>query len=106
MKSRQFCRPQWLGVAAIIASAPLMPGPGARAVDAKPATPPAAPIQKKLTGAELYAIHCTRCHTGRTAPEFTANQWQTILTHMRVRATLPAKQAREILKYLQAEAGD
>src|SRR5215470_4324451 len=56
---------------------------------------------KKLTGAELYAIHCNRCHPERYAPERTAAQWKTILTHMRVRANLPAEQARSIMKYLQ-----
>jgi hypothetical protein len=60
---------------------------------------------KKLTGAELYAINCNRCHPERYATEFTSAQWKTILTHMRVRANLPAVQAREILKYLQEDSG-
>jgi mono/diheme cytochrome c family protein len=55
----------------------------------------------KLTGAELYAINCNRCHPERYPTEWTAAQWQTLILHMRVRANLPAKQAREILKYLQ-----
>jgi hypothetical protein len=60
---------------------------------------------KKLSGAELYAIHCNRCHPERYAPERTAEQWQTILLHMRTRANLPAEQARTILKYLQEDSG-
>jgi len=60
---------------------------------------------KQLTGAELYAIHCNRCHPERYAPERTATQWKTILTHMRVRANLPAEQARTILKFLQEDSG-
>jgi len=60
---------------------------------------------KKLTGAELYAIHCNRCHPERYAPERTAAHWKTILTHMRVRANLPAAQAREILKFLEEDSG-
>ena len=67
--------------------------------DAKPAT-------KKLTGAELYAINCNRCHPERYATEFTTAQWQTIMLHMRVRANLPAAQAREILKFLKEDAGN
>lgn len=62
--------------------------------------------QKKLTGAELYAINCNRCHPERYATEFTSAQWKTLMTHMRVRANLPAAQAREILKYLQEDSGN
>ena len=62
--------------------------------------------QKKLTGAELYAVNCNRCHPERYPTEFTAAQWQTIMLHMRVRANLPAKQAKEILKYMKDEAGN
>ena len=73
------------------------------------ATPKAAakPVAKakKLSGSELYAIHCNRCHPERYPTEFTAPQWKTIGTHMRVRANLPAVQIKEIIKYLQEEAG-
>ena len=59
----------------------------------------------KLNGAELYAINCNRCHPERYAPERTAEQWNTILLHMRTRANLPAEQARVILHYLQEDSG-
>ncbi|MFZ0829149.1 MAG: hypothetical protein WAO02_17185 [Verrucomicrobiia bacterium] len=65
----------------------------------------AKPAPKKLTGAELYAINCNRCHPERYATEFTTAQWQTIMLHMRVRANLPAAQAKEILKFLKEDAG-
>lgn len=68
--------------------------------------PPAKAEKKRLTGAELYAINCNRCHSERYATEFTAAQWKTIMIHMRVRANLPAAQAREILKYLQEDSGN
>jgi len=61
---------------------------------------------KKLTGAELYAINCNRCHPDRNATEITSAQWKTIMTHMRVRANLPAAQAKEILKFLKEDAGN
>ncbi len=60
---------------------------------------------RKLSGAELYSMHCNRCHPERYPTERTAAQWKTILLHMRVRANLPAEQAREILKYLQDNSG-
>ena len=59
-----------------------------------------------LSGSELYAIHCNRCHSERYPKEFQASQWKTLLTHMRVRANLPASHAKEILKYLQEESGN
>ena len=61
--------------------------------------------KKNLTGAELYAVHCNRCHPERYAPERTEVQWKTILLHMRVRANIPAEQARLIQKFLQEESG-
>ena len=73
------------------------------AVDSSKTTPKAAPT--KLTGAELYSMHCNRCHPERYPTERTAAQWKTIMLHMRVRANLPAEQARTILKYLQDNSG-
>ena len=78
----------------------------AQADDAKPAAKKPEPAKKKLTGAELYAINCNRCHPERYPTEFNSSQWETLVTHMRVRANLPAKQAKEILKYLKEEAGN
>jgi mono/diheme cytochrome c family protein len=66
---------------------------------------PPAESQKLPTGAELYAVNCNRCHAERYPPEWNPSQWKTILTHMRVRANIPAEQARTILKYLQENAG-
>ncbi len=66
--------------------------------DAKPAK------KAKLTGSELYQIHCSRCHTERYPTEFNSREWQTIMMHMRVRANLPAVQAKEILNYLKEES--
>lgn len=61
--------------------------------------------KKQLTGAELYSMHCNRCHPERYPTERTAAQWKTIMLHMRVRANIPADQARTILKYLQENSG-
>ena len=87
---------------------------GLRAADAKPGTDPKAEKKaekaekkgKKLTGAELYAVHCNRCHAERYPTEFNAEQWKSLMLHMRVRANLPAAQAKTILKYMQEEAGN
>jgi hypothetical protein len=65
-----------------------------------------AKVPKKLSGGELYAVNCSRCHPERYPTEFTPPQWKTLVTHMRVRANLPAAQASEVLKYLQEESGN
>jgi hypothetical protein len=64
------------------------------------------PVKVKLTGVELYQVNCNRCHAERYPTEFTSAQWKTIMIHMRVRANLPAAQAREILKFLQGDSGN
>ena len=84
-------------VAAVVISAPALVV-FAKSDDVKPA-------KKKLTGQELYAINCNRCHAERYATERTPAQWKTIMLHMRTRAQIPAAQAKEILKYLQEDAG-
>ena len=80
--------------------------PATKPADTAPATPAKTGPAHKLPGVELYAIHCNRCHPERYPVEFNQTQWKTLVMHMRVRANLPADQAREILKYLQEEAGD
>ena len=61
--------------------------------------------KKKLTGEQLYATNCSRCHSERYPTERTEAQWKTLMLHMRVRANLPADQAKTILKYMQEESG-
>jgi hypothetical protein len=63
------------------------------------------PPKNQITGAELYSIHCNRCHPERYPTERTAANWKTIMLHMQIRANLPAAQARLILKYLQDNSG-
>ena len=77
---------------------------GTNAATAK-AVAPVAPKKQPLSGAELYSMHCNRCHPERYPTERTAAQWKSILLHMQVRANLPGQQARQILKYLQENSG-
>jgi hypothetical protein len=72
----------------------------------EPAAEKKAAPKIKLTGAELYAVNCNRCHPERYPTEFNSTQWKTLMMHMRVRANLPADQAKKILKYLQEESGN
>ena len=93
-----------------IASFGFAAGGSSKAKDAKPtaATQHKATETKKqpLTGAELYSVNCNRCHAERYPTEWTSAQWKTLMLHMRVRANLPAAQARKILKYLQEDSGN
>jgi len=72
----------------------------AKAPDTKPAA-----VKKQVTGAELYSMHCNRCHPERYPTERTAAQWKTIMLHMQVRANLPVEQSTLILQYLQDNSG-
>ena len=81
----------------------LLPGVGLAGSASKEA--PAPEPKRSLSGVELWTIHCNRCHTYRGSNEFTAAHWENIVMHMRVRANIPASQAREILKFLQQGAG-
>jgi len=62
-------------------------------------------VPGQITGAELYSIHCNRCHPERYPTERTAANWKTINLHMQIRANIPPAQARLILKYLQDNSG-
>ena len=62
-------------------------------------------VKSQLTGAELYSIHCNRCHPERYPTERTGAQWRTIMLHMQVRANIPVKQAKLILQYLEDNSG-
>ena len=79
------------GLAVIVAVASCAFADGAKT----PAT------KQKLTGEQLFAMNCARCHTERYPTERTDAQWKTIMLHMRTRARLPADDAKSILKYLQ-----
>src|SRR6266852_4585043 len=41
-----------------------------------------AAVKRQITGAELYSMHCNRCHPERYPTERTAAQWKTIMRHM------------------------
>ncbi len=80
--------------------------PPANTALAKPVAAAAAKApKKKLSGAELYSMHCNRCHPERYPNERTSAQWKTIVLHMRIRANIPAEDARAILGFLQDQSG-
>ena len=52
------------------------------------------------SGPQLWADNCSRCHNYRPPTEFTPNQWDTIMLHMRIEGGLTGKEAKEILAYI------
>jgi mono/diheme cytochrome c family protein len=54
-----------------------------------------------MDGARLWPVYCSQCHNARPGSEFSPQQWNTIMMHMRTKANMPAKDARAILQYLR-----
>ena len=57
--------------------------------------------KSKLSGEELWAANCSRCHNPRMAEEFSDEDWEVIMQHMRSTAGLTGEEADRIKKYLQ-----
>ncbi len=53
-------------------------------------------------GAQTWSNHCGRCHNMRDPQELRDDQWQAVMSHMRVRAALSGHEARDVLAFLQA----
>jgi mono/diheme cytochrome c family protein len=54
-----------------------------------------------MDGARLWPVYCSQCHNARPGSEFSPQQWNTIMMHMRTQSNMPAKDARAILQYLR-----
>jgi mono/diheme cytochrome c family protein len=54
-----------------------------------------------LEGARLWPVYCSQCHNARPGSEFSPEQWDTIMMHMRTQSNMPAKDARAIKEYLK-----
>ena len=52
-------------------------------------------------GSKTWANTCARCHNMRDPKSLRDDQWRAAIAHMRVRAHLTAKEARDVLVFLQ-----
>lgn len=52
-------------------------------------------------GAQTWVDNCDRCHQMRDPLDFSALQWRVIVSHMRIRAGLTGREARNVLRFLQ-----
>ena len=55
-------------------------------------------------GAHDWANNCARCHNLRAPTEFSPNQWQVIIQHMRIQCGLTGKEARNVSAFLMAQS--
>ena len=55
-------------------------------------------------GARIWRMTCARCHNLRPVPEFAAEQWPIIVSHMRTRADLTKSDAEAVATFLQGVA--
>ncbi len=51
-------------------------------------------------GAKVWADNCARCHNYRTPTEFSAQQSQVVMQHMRIQAGLTGQEARDAYAFL------
>lgn len=72
--------------------------PPAKAGDANASV---AKMQEK-GGAELWGQTCARCHNIRPPTEFSHDQWQVAMHHMRIRGYLTGEEQKKILEFLKS----
>ncbi len=54
------------------------------------------------SGAQLWGENCLRCHSTPSPADFSDAQWETIGTHMKMRANLTNEEAKKIFEFLQS----
>jgi len=60
------------------------------------------PPPPDISGAQLWADNCNRCHNAPPPERFSSAQWAVITHHMRLRADLTGEETRKITAFLQA----
>jgi cytochrome c5 len=55
-------------------------------------------------GAHDWANNCARCHNLRAPTEFSPNEWQVIMQHMRLQGGLTGQEARNVLAFLMGQS--
>lgn len=55
-------------------------------------------------GAHDWANNCARCHNLRAPTEFSPQQWQPIMQHMRIQCGLTGQEARNVSAFLMAQS--
>ncbi|MBI4521396.1 MAG: cytochrome c, partial [Gemmatimonadetes bacterium] len=56
------------------------------------------------SGVEIWSENCGRCHLPQPANRYTADQWETIVSNMRLVARLTDADAEAVLEFLSGGA--
>lgn len=88
----------WLLIA--LNAAVLAAGTGAFAGDG--VSGESAPAPANRGRAEIWEQNCGRCHNLRSPASYSDSQWDLIITHMRIRGTLTADEAKAVLELMKA----
>jgi hypothetical protein len=59
-------------------------------------------IVAEKPGAQLWGENCQRCHNAPTPTAFNDEQWETIGTHMELRAGLTEDETKKIIEFLKS----
>lgn len=54
------------------------------------------------SGSQLWSENCMRCHNTPTPSAYTDEEWETIGTHMRVRANMTEDEINKIVEFLKS----
>jgi hypothetical protein len=55
------------------------------------------------SGVQLWGENCNRCHNAPTPDQYSKDQWDVIVMHMKVRAMITNDEATKILNFLQGK---
>ncbi len=53
------------------------------------------------SGTQLWGENCIRCHNAPPSSDYSPAQWETIATHMKLRANLTEDETKKILAFLK-----
>lgn len=64
----------------------------------------ASEARAQRSGVEIWSQTCGNCHAAQPAIRYTADQWESLLMHMRINARLPDAEAEAVLEFLRSGA--
>lgn len=92
----------WLGASITFAAVVITSTVSVNAAPAKKAAAKKPDPMQIVRGAKAWKNNCSRCHNLRSPKELTDAEWDTSVTHMRVRANLAKADADDIVAFLKA----
>lgn len=54
------------------------------------------------SGSQLWAQNCAQCHNNRSPSDYSDEQWEVAVMHMRIQARLTGEEERKITQFLKA----